>query len=74
MADGGGGAGAPGKDEDKKERYESIKDLAAMLQVLSNKSEGRGVPKNDLTPAQRDGLYPKNPKLFGVQQKQPIPY
>ena len=29
-----------------------------MLQVLGNKAEGRGVAKNDQTPAQRDGLYP----------------
>ena len=46
------GPGAGGqKEEEKKGRFDDIKDLAAMLQVIGNKAEGRGVTKNDQTPA-----------------------
>jgi len=46
-----------------------MQDMAKFLEILGNKSEGRGVPVADQTPAQRQGLNPQNPKYFGVQQK-----
>lgn len=82
-APGGGGIpAAPGglnpvdqaRAEEYKSRTAQTKELANFLKVLGDKVAGRGVPKNDLTPAQRQGLFPQNPRYFGIQQKYPIPY
>jgi hypothetical protein len=60
---------APPVQESKSERLINMQDMAKFLEILGNKSEGRGVPVADQTPAQRQGLNPQNPKYFGVQQK-----
>lgn len=53
LANVGTGSEFAGADEETKTKIDTIKELARFLQVLGNKVEGRGVPKNDQTPAQR---------------------
>lgn len=39
------------KEEQKGDRFATMQDMAKFLELMGNKSEGRGVPVADQTPA-----------------------